>query len=588
MITANNFTQKLKLFITVILLTGAYFGWTTAVEAATISLSPSTGVYTSNSTFSVRVNVNSDGKPINASEGTISFNPKELSVVSVSRGSSIFNLWVTEPTFSNSAGTISFSGGLPSGFTGSAGNIMSITFRAVGSGTAKANFSSGSVLANDGKGTNVLTSMNGGTYTIQAATVAPAPEEVIVEYIAPANTPGAPSVSSPTHRDQKLWYTAKNAVLNWDVTGGVIAVRTLLDERTTGVPTKVYESPIKTITLNDLDEGVSYFHVQFKNADGWGKITHYRLAVDSEKPTAITISQPDGADKNSPEQILTVEVSDATSDIKRFKVQADNSEPFEITRDSATGTVKLPALEPGYHTVIIEAFDDAGNSIIGNYSFSIESFEPPFFTEYPTEINEQVIPVIKGTTRPNAKVEIIVSKGGAEPTKYEVSSDSEGIFTFIPNGRFSTGVYEVTARATDQYGAQSTLSSPIKIAVQQPGFIRIGTFIVSILSVIIPLILLTGLTIIGTWYMIIYLRRFRKRVSKESNEALEILHREFSALQQALREQEVLLLESRKTKKLSKAEADMIEIIDRALQVSQRNVEKEITDVTKLTNRTKK
>ena len=170
----------------------------------------------------------------------------------------------------------------------------------------------------------------------------------------------------------------------------------------------------------------------------------------------------------------------------------------------------------------------------------------------------------------------------------ELESDGEGVFTFIPNGRFSTGVYEVTARATDQYGAQSTLSAPIKIAVQQPGFIRIGTFIVNILSVIIPLILLTGLTIIGTWYMIIYLRRFRKRVSEESNEALEILHREFSALQQALREQEVLLLESRKTKKLSKAEADMIEIIDRALQVSQRNVEKEITDVTKLTNRTKK
>ena len=65
-----------------------------AAEAATLSVSPGTGVYTSNSTFTVRVVVNSGGKPINAAEGTLTFNPSELSVVSASRSTSIFNLWV--------------------------------------------------------------------------------------------------------------------------------------------------------------------------------------------------------------------------------------------------------------------------------------------------------------------------------------------------------------------------------------------------------------------------------------------------------------------------------------------------------------
>ncbi len=575
----------MKRVIVVCFLAATYFATVSAAEAATLSVSPGTGVYTSNSTFTVRVAVNTSGKSINAAEGTLSFNPSELSVVSVTRSGSIFNLWVAEPSFSNSAGTISFSGGLPSGYTGGSGNIMSVTFKAKGSGASKVSFSSASVLANDGAGTNVLTSMNGGTFTIQAAAPTPEAEEVIVEYVAPANTPGAPSITSSTHGDQKQWHTAKQAVLNWDLPGGVTAVRTLLDDRATAVPTKVYDSPIRTITLNDLDEGVSYFHVQFKNADGWGKVSHYRLAVDSEKPAEIKISKPENADKNNPEQQLMVDVTDATTKVTKFKVQVDGGEMFEVTRATATGTIKLPSVGPGYHTVVIEAFDEAGNSIIGNYSFDVESFEKPVFTEFPQEINEQVIPVIKGTTRPDATVEVTLTKVGTEPVTYQVKADGAGVFTFIPEGKFSTGVYEIKARATDAYGAQSLDSETIRIAVQQSGFIRFGSVLVSYLSVIIPLIALAGLAVVVTWYMVVYLRRFRKQIRKESSEALEILHREFSSLQTELRQQEGLIAESRKTKKLTKAEADMIMVLDKALQNSQRNVEKEINDVTRLANK---
>lgn len=562
-----------------------FAGAAAVAEAATLSASPSTGVYSSGGTFTVRVNVNTSGKPINAAEGTLSFNPAELSVVSVTRSGSIFNLWVAEPSFSNSAGTVSFSGGIPSGYTGSSGNIMSVTFRAKGSGASKVTFSSASVLANDGAGTNVLTSMNGGTYTIQAAAPTPEAEEVVVEYVAPANTPGTPSVTSSTHGDQKKWHTAKEAVLNWDLPGGVTAVRTLLDDKATAIPTKVYDTPIRTITLSDLDEGVSYFHVQFKNEDGWGKVAHYRLAVDSEKPTDIKISQPENFDANNPEQQLLVDVTDATSEVSRFKVQIDGGEAFEVMRETATSTIKLPATGPGYHTVVIEAFDEAGNSIIGNYSFNVESFEKPIFTEFPQEINEQVIPVLKGTTRPNSTVEIVLTKVGAEPVSYQVKSDASGAFTFIPEGRFSTGVYEVKARATDEYGAQSLDSDTIRIAVQQPGFIRIGSLLVSFLSVLIPLVALAGLAVVGSWYMVMYMRRFRKEIKRESTEALDILHREFSTLQHVLHEQETVIAESRKTKKLTKAEADMIEQLGNALKTSQQNVEKEIVDVTRLANK---
>ncbi len=566
------------------LLIALYLGVPSNADAASLGLSPSTGVYTANGTFTARVIVNTDGKSVNAAEGTLSFNPRELSVVSVNRSGSIFNLWVTEPTFSNSAGTISFSGGLPSGYTGSAGTIMNVTFRAAGAGTARVNFKNGSVLANDGRGTNILTTMNGGNYTIQAQATTPVPEEI--EYVAPANTPAAPQVTSSTHPDQAAWHQMKEATLTWNVPVGVTAVRTLLDQNSTSIPTKVYDDPIRSITLSDLPEGVSYFHIQFKNDEGWGKVTHYRLAVDSVKPTAIDIKLA-ADDLSNPQQSLKITVTDETSEVTNFKVKLDASEPFEFVEETASSTIPLPALEPGYHAVIVEAFDKAGNSIVGTHSFTIEAFDRPRFIEYPQEISEDVIPLIKGQTRPNAQVDIFVTPLGAESVTYSITANETGEFIFIPSGRFTTGVYEIAAQATDTFGARSDISESIRIAVQQPGFIRIGSLIVNVLSVLIPLIVLAAILIIGVWYLIVYARRFRRQVTVESIEALEMLRREFTELQTTLSHQENILADTRTAKKLTKAESAMIEAIGIALKSSQQKVEKEIKDITALTNKNK-
>lgn len=545
--------------------------------AATLSLSPSTGVYTTGSTFTVRAVVNTQGKPVNAAEGTIKFNPSEVTVVSVDRSGSIFNLWVTEPTFSNSAGTISFSGGMPSGYTGSAGTIFSITFRTTNASNARVNITNGSVLANDGMGTNVLSSMNGGTYTIGAASVSPTPE--VVEYVAPANTPGAPVIESSTHPNSEDWYTEKTATLSWSLPSGITEVRTLLDGSPSSIPTRVYENPISTITLEDLDEGEQYFHLQFRNEDGWGRVSHYRLAVDTEKPTKFDIALAEDADGANPAQVLILSAEDATSDISRYVVKIDNNEPYEFVDEEGNGRLVLPELAPGYHSVIIEAFDEAGNGLISSFSFTIESFDKPVFTEYPSEINEEVIPVFRGLTRANAAVEVTIQKIGAEPVVYSVTADDSGVFTVIPSGTFSLGVYELTARATDTFGAQSEPSDTIKIAVQQPGYIQIGSLLVNVLSVIIPLIAMTVLLVLASWFMLLYLRRFRSKVRVESGEVVTIVFKEFASLRAVLAEKQQALSDSRKTKKLTKAEESTFAALNEALQAAESNIQKEALDV---------
>ncbi len=556
------------------------FFWATEAKAATLQTVPGTGVYSINNVFSVRITVNTVGQNINAAEGELRFNPQELSVVSVDRVGSVFNLWVTEPTHSNAAGTITFSGGSPTGYTGTNGTVFNVTFRALRAGNSRLTFNSGAVLANDGRGTNILSGMSGGTFTVQAVSTQPTPE--VVQYVAPANTPAAPAVVSETHPAGQ-WSTLKSATLSWSLPSGVTAVRTSFNQNPTAIPTNVQESLIRTITLNDLPEGESYFHIQFQNAAGWGRVTHYKISVDSQKPESVTISLPETADLMNPVQSLLVTVKDEASPILRYLVRINNDPVIEYTKaDLEEGLLVLPALSPGHHTVLIEAFDSAGNSQIGTFSFNLDAFTPPQFTEFPRELNEGVIPVLLGQTRPGASVSVSLTKIGAESNTFNIVADAAGKFVFIPGSPLTQGVYEVTAQAVDGYGAQSLASEPIRIAVQQPGFLRIGSFLVSVLSVVVPLVGMSVLLFILFWWLILSSRRLRRRVSFESQEAEEILRREFTGLQNTLETEVEKLTEMKKTKKLSEYEESVFSNLALELRESEKRIQKEIKDVGKL------
>lgn len=551
--------------------------------AATLHVNPNTGVYTVGNPFTIHVLINTDGKMVNAADGALSFNPRELQVLSASRGSSIFNLWTEEPVFSNSGGTVTFGGGSPTGYKGTSGNVITVTFKALGAGTPKVTFKSGSVLAADGLGTNVLTGMSGGTFTIAAASQAPEPE-----YIAPANTPSAPKVTSVSHPDPSQWYTEKNVELSWILPADVTAVRTLLDSNSGTVPTIVYDERITKKSIEDLDEGVSYFHIQFKNKDGWGKITHYRLAVDSQVPSPFTITVESIKTEAGTEQVVLFEIED-DSPVTKYKIQIDGNEPFDYEDKKETKRYALKALPPGHHTIIIEAFDSAGNSVSATHSFTVEAFEKPVFTDYPERINTEVIPAIKGTTRPNATVAIEVrragdgsvvetAQGSDSNDQYAIKSDANGNFVYVPNSAFDPGVYVITAIARDASGQFSERSDEVKIIVEKPGYIVFGSLMLNVLSVLVPLVALVILLIFGTWYLWHRLVRWKKKVLKETLEAEESLTVEFTAIVRNLNAKVAELKESRKGK-LTKAETELISQIEADLTLAREKIGKEIEDI---------
>ena len=140
-------------------------------SAATLLISPAIANYHVGETFSQNVIVSTDTQSINAVSGTLSFPPNILRVVSVSTINSIITIWPQNPTFSNETGKISFEGIVPNpGYNGTVGKVLTIKYIVKAAGPVAIKFGDASVLANNGQGTNILTTTNGVTGTASEKT----------------------------------------------------------------------------------------------------------------------------------------------------------------------------------------------------------------------------------------------------------------------------------------------------------------------------------------------------------------------------------------------------------------------------------
>lgn len=133
---------------------------------AILFMLPEKGTFIIDEEFTATVNVDTNME-INAVSGKIYFPVDELEVIGLSKEGSIFTLWTVEPLYSNEDGTIQFAGGLPTpGFKGSEGEILTITFKTKQEGEANVEFEEGLVLADDGKGTDILKEKKDASYAL--------------------------------------------------------------------------------------------------------------------------------------------------------------------------------------------------------------------------------------------------------------------------------------------------------------------------------------------------------------------------------------------------------------------------------------
>lgn len=387
----KNHNLKFKEFsflATVFIFSFLFFDFCQGGSSASLYLSPPSGTYGVDSTFSVKVKVNSGGESINAAEATLIFNPAELNIVKISKSNSIFSLWTTEPTFSNSTGNIVFGGGTPSNFIGTSGTVITITFKAKASASAQVNFSSGSVLAADGKGTNILANMNGGIYTLKSKIITPPAEELPpeTEYTpptTPSGTPVAPVISSITHPDPNQWYSNNDPEFSWKIPSDVTAVKLLIGHLSTAVPTVLYSPPIFEKKLEGLEDGVWYFHIRFKNQYGWGRILHRKVLIDTQSPEPFEIKIDNGEDPTNPSPILDFRTTDSLSGVEYYEVKIEEEESISINAAAMIANAyEMSSQPPGEYTIIVKAVDKAGNSTVATTEILVEPIERPVITDF--------------------------------------------------------------------------------------------------------------------------------------------------------------------------------------------------------------
>jgi hypothetical protein len=118
---------------------------------------PSTGQYRLGEIFPMKVEIAGIKTPVNAVQADIGFDPNKVQIMDISTGDSFANIFI-QKEINNEVGYARLTGGLPNpGFFADKGTFGTIFFKGKEPGVVKIGFLPTSmVLANDGKGTNVL------------------------------------------------------------------------------------------------------------------------------------------------------------------------------------------------------------------------------------------------------------------------------------------------------------------------------------------------------------------------------------------------------------------------------------------------
>jgi len=554
----------------------------TVVQAATLYFSPASGAYEVGSLVTVNVYVSSAAQSLNAASGVISFSTEKLETVSLSKAGSIFNLWVQEPAFSNTLGTVNFEGiVLNPGFVGSSGKVISVTFRIKAAGSTRIIFSSGSVLANDGKGTNILAEMSEANFSVGA--ISSGAQEAVARTTA-AGAPAAPKISSPTHPDSDKWYTLQDAKFSWDLPKDVNGVRLLISRNPQANPTVTYIPPLSFKEVSDVDDGIWYLAVQFRNGKGWGVISRFKFQIDTKKPEPFDIKFVDGKETFNPRPVALFHTMDSLSGLDYYRIKIGEGEFLSVPSEEnvVENPYMLPPQPPGRKLILVQALDKAGNYNTASEELIIKALETPKITDYARKLQSGDMLIVKGkTVYPGARVSVWLARDDEEVSKQVVQSDQNGEFVFIAEEKLQDGVYKLWAEVEDERGARSEPSEKILIAAERPVLIRIGSRAIGFLAVLIPLVALFLLLTATAWYGWYRFAVFRKKVGQEVRATESALHKAFFLLKEAVREQLKTLEKTQTRRQLTEEEEKVISRLKKDLDDAEKFLRKGMEDIAK-------
>ncbi|MBP6911769.1 MAG: hypothetical protein KBB88_01035 [Candidatus Pacebacteria bacterium] len=515
-----------------------------------------------NQTFTVTIFTDTKGVSINNIEGNLSFPNHLVSVESVSTSSSIFSLWVEQPTFSNANGTISFNGGIPTpGYNGSNGKVISIVFKAKKAGVAQLAFYSLNIYANDGLGTNVTSLSSGNSITITAHQI---PE---TETVVSGDLPPLPIVSSIDSQDLERWYTLHSALFSWNVPTQVTSVQLSFNTSSESTPTVTYTPPINQKEITDIQDGVHYFHVRYQNAFGWGKIAHRKIMVDKTAPSRVHFES-----SITPNSLMSLNIlsEDKTSGVSTYTISVDGVLAVEIPAENGSTTIVLPPLPQGEHTVSVTAYDRAGNHTEYADTLSFPKIKTPTILAYPESITKGESIAIEGTSYPDTDVRIWIQYENEEAKSYSVRALHDATFSFTSEPIGKDGL--VSLWVENIIGGQIAGESSQKyfVIVEKTAVAKASMWATQVLSLAIPVLILLLVLIYLALHGYYRIHRLRKRLKLDLADTNAGTHKGFRILAEDAKNITRIFDRQEIKSKLQKEDTETIELLTKDIEEAEK------------------
>ena len=523
----------------------------------------------------MKIFVNTDGKIINNTEATIQFPVDMLEVISTTKSSSIFSLWVEELNFSNKTGIITLNGGIPDpGYIGQSGYIATVTFKAKKAGTASVIFTDGAVRENDGLGTNILSSKSNGIIEIISPKVVEnpiitSPKEEKDNSIIPK-----PIIFSDTHPNQDIWYSNSTASFSWKIPNGVTSLKTLFNKKIDSTPTISYDNSVTQKTLNNLSDGISYFHLKYFNKEGSSTIANYKIKVDRTAPLPFAVQVKTENGNN----LIKLNANDSVSGIDYYTISIDGSAPIKINKDYIINNeYTLPPEKEGDHDLAVVAYDKASNHTESRTVFTSLSFTIPLISLNTKEITVgNSVTILGKTDYPNKNVNVILLSNDKEIGNYSQVVASDGTFSVTTDTIKTVGSVSIYAVTVFSDTIKSHPSEKIYLNVKEMAVVKVTLAIIypliGLLFIVI-IILLIFILLYAGWHKYFGLK---KKIEADSKQVIVEAHNAMKLLKEELANQLEILERVKVDRNLNDKEEKIFNEINKNIEGVDDFIEKKL------------
>lgn len=444
------YTQGALFLVAAELAAGLFLLLPNISHAATLYLSPTSRTLAVGERATLTVYVDAAGVPINAVSGSITYDASALEAVSIGKSGSVVNFWVQEPSIS--AGGASFEGViLNPGYSGSRGKVADITFIARREADLSVSIAGASVLANDGTGTNVITGTSGTSFSVQQSQQTEEEESVPEQKVA---TKAADVViTSSTHPEEDVWYSAASASFQFGLPAGADALRLILSRTRSAKPSVVYAPALSEKRIDDLPEGVTYLVAEARTNGIWGAATSRKIQVDRTAPTAFTAALSSRADATNPAVVISASAKDAVSGIAGFAVLTSGG---EVKRFEVGTPITIGPLPPQHYQFTVTAYDRAGNQTESiSLSAEVAALAAPTIDDISPEVAWGSTFSVRGTAAHAGGTARMTLSRGEDSYTITAAVLQDGSFQIERQHDLPSGTYSVSIVTIDTRGAQS-------------------------------------------------------------------------------------------------------------------------------------